>query len=302
MLHRNNLCWLLASFVVFELSFSLPSKAQFSLDQSFTPPFNLSVGIDECCAFVAQTYTAGKTGTLAGVSVDVISTSAFRLHVAIRTVAGGLPTTTVLGDVTLSSNASGLSQIIVFPQSIPQVTGVQYAIVVNYAGTPPEGPGQDQGSWLGNTGNGYAGGGLFFSSHGGSSFFSISHDSDLHFRTFVSSTITVQITIKPPAVQPVPINPTARGTIPVGILSTSTFDATTQVDRTSLTFGHTGNEASLAFCNVEDLDGDGRLDLVRHFNGQETGILVGDTVAFLKGKTVSGSQIEGSEEIKTVSH
>lgn len=88
----------------------------------------------------------------------------------------------------------------------------------------------------------------------------------------------------------------------MGILSTSTFDATTQVDRTSLTFGHTGNEASLAFCNVEDLDGDGRLDLVRHFNGQETGILVGDTVAFLKGKTVSGSQIEGSEEIKTVSH
>ena len=113
--------------------------------------------------------------------------------------------------------------------------------------------------------------------------------------------LTVQIMIKPPAVPPVPINPGAHGRIPVAVLSTPTFDATTQVDRTSLAFGHTGNEASLAFCNAsgEDVNGDGTLDLVCQFNAPQTGIVAGNTVAFLKGKTVSGRRIEGSEAIKT---
>jgi hypothetical protein len=114
----------------------------------------------------------------------------------------------------------------------------------------------------------------------------------------------VQIMIKPPAVPPVPINPRAHGRIPVAVLSTSTFDATTQVDRASLTFGHTGNEGSLAFCNAggEDVDGDGTLDLVCHFITPQSGIVAGDTVAFLKGKAVSGRRIEGLEAIKTVPH
>jgi hypothetical protein len=36
----------------------------------------------------------------------------------------------------------------------------------------------------------------------------------------------------------------------VAILSTLTFDAVTQVNTNSLTFGHTGNEASLALCGA----------------------------------------------------
>jgi 6-phosphogluconolactonase (cycloisomerase 2 family) len=134
-----------------------------------------------------ETYTAGLTGVLWGVSVDVRSTSSFPLHVAIRTVAGRLPTTTILGEVTLSSSASDLSQVIVFPQSIPQVAGVQYAIVVNYPGAPPEGPAHVQGLWDGATGNLYSGGDLFLSSDGGASFFLAGGGFDVHFKTFVSS-------------------------------------------------------------------------------------------------------------------
>ena len=117
----NSSGWVFAIIAVIGLSFSLPCEAQLTLDQSFTSPANLGANINECCAFVGQTYTAGMTGVLSGVVVDVhsisISPNIFPLHVAIRTVSGGVPTTTVLGEVTLG--ASDLSQVIVFPESIP---------------------------------------------------------------------------------------------------------------------------------------------------------------------------------------
>src|SRR5262249_15545179 len=77
----------------------------------------------------------------------------------------------------------------------------------------------------------------------------------------------VDLSIKPDADTPVPINAKSHGKIPVAILSTSTFDAVTTIDTASLTFGPTGDEHSLAFCNTEgeDVNGDGRLDLVCHF-------------------------------------
>jgi hypothetical protein len=156
-----------------------------TLDQSFNSPTNLGSSINDCCAFIGQTYTAGKTGVLTGVAVDVESTSLHRLHVAIRTVASGLPTTTILGEVTLGSSASNLSQVIVFPHSIPQVAGVQYAIVVSYPDAPPQG--SAQGVWRGSTADGYSRGDLVASSDGGTSFyFSGQNDADVHFKTYVS--------------------------------------------------------------------------------------------------------------------
>jgi len=41
-------------------------------------------------------------------------------------------------------------------------------------------------------------------------------------------------------------------------------------------------------------------DLVCHFNTPGTGFVAGDKVAFLKGQTVAGTKIEGSEGIRTV--
>jgi hypothetical protein len=62
-----------------------------TLDQSFVAPFDLLADINDCCRFIAQTFTAGLTGTLAGVNMDVGSDSTFPLHVVIRPVVyGGL--------------------------------------------------------------------------------------------------------------------------------------------------------------------------------------------------------------------
>lgn len=113
---------------------------------------------------------------------------------------------------------------------------------------------------------------------------------------------TVDIAIKPPALAPPPINPDANGKIPVAILSTPSFNAVTQVDRNSLTFGHSGSEASLAECTAEgeDVNNDGLADLLCQFNTQQTGLVAGDSIVVLKGKTVTGRTIQGTETIRTV--
>lgn len=114
--------------------------------------------------------------------------------------------------------------------------------------------------------------------------------------------LAVEIEIKAPASPPVPVNPRSGGKIPVAILSTLSFNAVTQVDTSSLTFGHAGNEASLAFCDTdgEDVNGDGLPDLVCHFNTRQTGFVAGDANAVLKGKTATGTPLQGSEAIRTV--
>lgn len=113
---------------------------------------------------------------------------------------------------------------------------------------------------------------------------------------------SVQILIKPGAAPPVPINAASKGKIPVAILSTSTFDAVANVDPSSLTFGHNGDEQSLAFCDTagEDVNGDGLPDLVCHFRTRLAGFQSGDTVGILRGKTVQGVPILGQEPIVIV--
>ena len=109
----------------------------------------------------------------------------------------------------------------------------------------------------------------------------------------------VTIDIKPGS-QSNPINPKSLGTIPVAILSTLGFNAPSEVDKTSLTFGRTGDEASLVSCNKggEDVSGDGLLDLVCRFKIKLTGFQIGDTVGFLKGQTVNGIPIEGQDRVR----
>ena len=116
-----------------------------------------------------------------------------------------------------------------------------------------------------------------------------------------SPVISISIDIHPGS-DPNPVNPKSRGTIPVAILSSSTFDAFASVDKTSLTFGRTGNENSLAFCNgsPSNVNGDAFTDLMCHFDTQKTGFQSGDTTGKLKGKTVSGTPIEGSDSVRIV--
>ncbi len=109
--------------------------------------------------------------------------------------------------------------------------------------------------------------------------------------------LVVGIDIKPGSF-PNSINPRSQGVIPVAILTTDTFDATT-VDPTTVRFGVTGTEAAPVQSALEDVDGDGDTDMILHFNTQDTGIICGTTSAFLTGETLDGQMIEGSDSIKT---
>lgn len=108
--------------------------------------------------------------------------------------------------------------------------------------------------------------------------------------------ITVTIDIKP-GNDPNSINPKSRGVIPVAILTTDAFDATT-VDGLTVRFGP--DEAEPDHYALEDVDLDGDLDMMLQFRIQETGIECGDTEAILAGETGDGRKIKGADSIRTV--
>lgn len=107
--------------------------------------------------------------------------------------------------------------------------------------------------------------------------------------------LPVTIDIKPGSF-PNSINPKSKGSIPVAVLSTASFNAPASVDMTALTFGRTGNEMSLLRSSLEDVNGDGHLDIVCHFDTQRTGFQPGDTLGVLKGRTLDGIQIRGQTQ------
>jgi len=113
--------------------------------------------------------------------------------------------------------------------------------------------------------------------------------------------VCIEIDIKPGS-YPNSINIKSSGTIPVAILSSPSFDASSEVDLASLTFGRTGDEDSLAFCSPSpaDVNGDGLLDRVCHFNTQDTGLQCGDTRGVLRGRTTDGVLIEGRDSLRIV--
>jgi hypothetical protein len=94
------------------------------------------------------------------------------------------------------------------------------------------------------------------------------------------------------------------GLIPVAILSSENFDAPIDVERTSITFGQTGNEDSLAFCRrcTKDVNGDGLRDVICIFWTRDTGFQVGDTMGILKCVTEDGMHIQGSDSVVIVGH
>jgi hypothetical protein len=100
----------------------------------------------------------------------------------------------------------------------------------------------------------------------------------------------------------IPIRPSSHWPIPVAIVSTPTFDAMTQVDRSSLTFGRTGSEPSLSVCSPIGLDvnRDRRPDLVCLFTTRLTGFTRGDLVGILRGRTVGGTAIEGRDAVMII--
>jgi len=403
------------------------------VDQSFTSPAGAGTAINDCCRYVGQTFTAGLTGDLAAVSIDVLSSGPFSLHIAIHGVTNGLPDSSILGEKTLWTTSDAgvsapLSLVIDFGAPIYITAGTQYAIVVDYTGSGS--PGISQGNWSGASGDPYPDGAAYDTNDESFSTWSpVGSDIDLHFQTYVIVGVPIsdlaiklvsapkhakacevfEVTFKvknlgpdtarnvfvgigltdqfdvvsvPPApvslsagksmlvtelikvtafvpgesregtisgtassdvypdimIDPNPdnnvisttikfiseprltcdqsstqinidikpgsdsnsINLRSRDTLPVAILSTQDFDAPSQVDRSSLTFGRKGKEDSLASCNrkSKDVNDDGLKDLVCQFYIRLTGFHVGDTVGILKGKTVDGTAFTGQDSVK----
>ncbi|MGH7452121.1 MAG: hypothetical protein ACRENG_12300, partial [bacterium] len=159
--------------------------AQICLDQSFGSERETAGGIGSFNnQYLFQTFTAGTTGTLAGVNIDVqTQQSNFPLEITIRETSGGTPTETILGSTTLALGESApLSKLITFPQTISVVSGTQYAIAVRYVNAPADGTAE--GRWFGAlTVNSTYAGGNFGAFHVGSGWFHV--NDDFNFRTYI---------------------------------------------------------------------------------------------------------------------
>jgi hypothetical protein len=111
----------------------------------------------------------------------------------------------------------------------------------------------------------------------------------------------VTIDIKPGS-NPNSINLGSGGTVPVAILSTPGFDATT-VNPTTVTLA--GAQVQLKgkgtpMASSEDVNGDGLLDLVVHVSTEALQLSETDTEAILEGQTFSGTPVRGIDSARIV--
>jgi len=106
----------------------------------------------------------------------------------------------------------------------------------------------------------------------------------------------VSVDVKPGADKSVLVAD-SNAKLPLAILSTAGFDASTEVDTASLTFGRAGSEASILSCAGADVNGDLRLDLSCQFSVRSGAFVEGDLTAKLKGKLLNGTPIFGTADV-----
>lgn len=125
---------------------------------------------------------------------------------------------------------------------------------------------------------------------------------DIAFRTYVEQTSIAQVDIDVVPGSATNIINLRSTSVPVAILSSDGFNAFTDVSRSSLRFGKTGNEPSFISClkSGQDVNLDGRVDLICNFRVNLTGLVAGDTAATLKGSTVMGLPFEASSTVNVI--
>lgn len=112
----------------------------------------------------------------------------------------------------------------------------------------------------------------------------------------------VEIDIKPGSF-PNSVNLESKGVVPVALLSSSSFNATT-VDPATLTLA--GASVRLLVksekfqCSRQDSNQDGLTDLVCQFDTAELQLEPGSDVAVLTGKTFAGQTIRGQDTVRVV--
>lgn len=132
------------------------------------------------------------------------------------------------------------------------------------------------------------------------SFFGDNTDPDGDYRVEIRGERGVSIDIKPDAGDNT-VN-SRSGILPVGILTTDTFNALS-IDPPSIRLNGTAirvkPNGTLHFEAV-DLNGDGRLDIQAHFEVASLGLVSGPGIAALTGKTLNGLDIRGSDTILVI--
>lgn len=113
-----------------------------------------------------------------------------------------------------------------------------------------------------------------------------------------SSVRAVAMDIKPDDV-PNTLNPRSRGVVPIAILTTEKFDATS-IDLTSLRFGVTGEEAAVLRAVFDDVDDDGDTDLLVFFRSRDTNIDCETLFTYISGVTTTGVSIAGTDSVAMV--
>jgi hypothetical protein len=115
-------------------------------------------------------------------------------------------------------------------------------------------------------------------------------------------TIPITIDIKPGDDGPNPINLRSKGRVPVAVLSTSTFDATT-LDISSIRFAGAPVNSRMNGTfqySFEDVNFDGLPDLVLHFATQMLVLDSSSTSATLTGTTTNGRCVSGTDSVRIV--
>ena len=113
--------------------------------------------------------------------------------------------------------------------------------------------------------------------------------------------LTVSIDVRPGSGTN-PVNLRLGGTLPVAILSSATFDATT-VDVSTVTIGGVGvaTRSNGSYqSSVADVNGDGRLDLVVHFSVSALALQPGTTSVTLLAELADGTLVQGTDAVLIV--